>query len=309
MRNFGKNFETVLPQSFSLGVRSEKEASNASLSLRHLSLWLKNESPSSLRGFQELSGVPTVLTVKESHGGLGCCPIWQPRSIRLPQLYRLCKTVFVKESSVANRLGLVHSTPFPQKQRTARCKTRYGTKAPDEYDEKDNPGKRAGDRSCNRRDAPVTGIPARVINLSRSIPDLLLSEYDVAPSGKCQGMRLLWLKFSCDSNTTPSLSLRSPRETMLLVWRRMFSPLSALERTTSNTIHPRTYFAPPHKRTGICTLVECSGSMYGLQFAPPEETKAKTSTRSDSLRASYRRRPYRWRTYPMVATIARGLTQ
>jgi hypothetical protein len=179
-----------------LGVRPEKENSNAVLSLRHLSLWLKNESPSSLRGFQELSGVPTVLTVKESHGGLGYCPIWQPRSIRLPQLYLLCKTVFVRESSVANRLGLVHSTPFPQKQRTARCKTRYGTKAPDEYDEKDNPGnEQLFDAATGAASRSLASLP-RVVNLSRSIPDLLLSKYDVAPSGKCQGTRLLWRKLN-----------------------------------------------------------------------------------------------------------------
>ena len=195
MKKNGQKFKAPSLIRFTLGVRSEKEASNASLSLRHLSLWLKNESPSLMvGGLSVLSGVPTVGTVQVASGGLGCCPIWQPRTIRLPQPEARCNTHFVQVVSIANRLGLVRGTPSPQKQRAARFKIRYGKLTPDEYDEKDNPGnEQLFDAATGAASRSLASL-RRVVNLSRSIPDPLTTEYAVAPSGKCQGTRLLWRK-------------------------------------------------------------------------------------------------------------------
>lgn len=209
MNFFGQNFQAALASLFTLGVRSEKEASNASLSLRHLSLWLKNESPSPMvERLSVLSGVPTVKVVQTINGGLGCCPIWQPRSIRLPQLLPLCKTVFVQTISIGKSLGLVRGTPSPQKQRAARCKTRYGKQTPDEYDEKDNPGnEQLFDAATGAASRSLASLP-RVVNLSRSIPDLLIRLVVVAPSGKCQGTRLLCKKIIPTERCEPTAGMK-----------------------------------------------------------------------------------------------------
>jgi hypothetical protein len=181
---------------FTLGVRQEKEASIASLSLLHLSLWLKSKSPSLLRGFADACGVPTVELVQGNNGGLGCCPIWQPRENRLPQVEPLCKSEGVQGNNIGNSLGLVRGTPSPQKQRAASFKSGYRIKAPDEYGEKDNPGnEQLFDAATGAASRSLHGSH-ELTNLSRSIPDPLLPEYAVAPYCKCKGTRLLWKKIS-----------------------------------------------------------------------------------------------------------------
>lgn len=188
----------------------------SAFALRHTRRWVETKAKASrLReAFSEIRGVPTVELVKGSHGGLGCCPIWQPRINSLPRCEQMCKTVSVKGSDIANKLGLVRGTPSPQKQRAAGFKIRYGIKAPDEYDEKDNPGNEQLFDAATGAASRLLASLRRVVNLSRSIPDLLLPKPAVAPSGKCQGTRLLWGKLSALVLLTgcePHLRLGSPQ--------------------------------------------------------------------------------------------------
>jgi hypothetical protein len=193
MKNFGQKFCTgiVGPAPFTLGVRSEKEASNASLSLRHLSLWLKAKAPN--KWGQMLGTADKTLC--------GASPIcfcsrkridWDVTKRAHPAVKRLAhsepsrNTVLVQVTRIDNkvvvRVGSRH--PFHPKKNGPLDVNEYGKKTPDESQQRANPGNGQVLDPATAATSRFKGIPARVIKLLLRFQTLLVSEYVVALSGE-----------------------------------------------------------------------------------------------------------------------------
>ena len=186
---------------FSLGVRSEKEASNASLSLRHLSLWLKSESPSLLRGFAVLCGASPIYWCSDNGIGWDVTKRAHPADKSLAQSEPLRNTDLVQTLGIDNefvvRVGSRH-TFYPRKNGPLDV-SRYGTETPDETQQRANPGNGQVLDPATAATSRLYGIPARVLKLFLRFQTFPNVECAVALSGERLNAKrkpLLWKKLT-----------------------------------------------------------------------------------------------------------------
>lgn len=201
MKNFGKKFEAALPPPFSLGVRPEKENSDAVLSLRHLSLSLKSKSPSLLKGFAGLCGAAPIELCPEVRIGWDVTKQAHPAKERLAHFEPPRNTVLVQivriDSGNVVRVGSRH-TFYPRKNGPLDV-IRYGKQTPDELQQRANPGNGQVLDPAMAATSRFKGIPARVIKLFLRFQTSLTFEYAVALYGERLNAKRkppLWRKLS-----------------------------------------------------------------------------------------------------------------
>jgi hypothetical protein len=199
--NSRQKFLAALTHLFSLGVRSEKEASNASLSLRHLSLWLKSRSPSLLKGFAVLCGASPIGLCSEVEIGWDVTKRAHPAKESLAHSEPPRKTDLVQkieiDSGTIVRVGSRH--PFTQRNNGPQDVLRYGKKTPDESQQRANPGNGRVVDLAAAATPRFYGIPQGFLKPSLCFQTSSIFECVVALSGErlnAKRMPPLWSKLN-----------------------------------------------------------------------------------------------------------------